>query len=1342
MPPPLVRHSFALSCVLVAGITTTEVQAATFTAKPAISASQVDYMVQGSFELPAIPASPGIVQNPTPSVWTFGGLSGYFTNGSPWGNPPVGTQALYIMDASSVSQTLTLPGGRLSLSVRAAVHNSDDQIISVRLDGNEIGRIAPTSAVYSTYVFDALLPGAGSHTLSFVGLTPGNKVAFLDDLKLVSVVAGGRNWSDPNTWDLGSVPTASDDVKVPADAVVLLDGTALAARNISVEGGELHCGDYDVGLSAESIVVEGRFVCGSPYSRYTYLSTLTLRGVPNAGSASGMGNKVLAAMPPGVIELHGEQRISWVQLSQNAAAGQKTLTLASPVDWKAGDEIVIAPSREVKTEGERATIASVTLSGLQLTLLKNLAYAHHGQQYTYTSGGNSWTVDERAEVGLLSRNIRIVGDDDPATSDDDTFGGHVMTMAGTTIHASGIELYRMGQKALKARYPFHWHMVGNAPGQYIVNSSVHESFNRCITVHQTNRVRVADNVCYDFLGHGYFLEDGNEEFNVFDGNLAVMARRPAKPPEGLPHPVLPLLTDYRDATASNGPAAFWISHPNNTYTNNVAAGSEGTGFWYHLEHSLPTNARDPSPNLAPFGTFDGNRVHSSRQGFSSCLGETGMDGIDTPATINDLSVNHTDQGIWPCGNNGLGVNTTFNRAIVANSRNGMQAPHPMDFNDSLFVAYTPNESPEADPLKEIPWFAISLYDQGFRLDDVHFVNYQRRNMSVFLNARAAHKLPVNYAQGLTFQNSPNLFRDIEDHAVAGNPVTYWSDAVHDNDGSLLGLIGSYALVPDHPLMTDASCLRPAALGTDGFACPYRYSHFRFELNGAAGNAAPVTVLRSDGAMDSTIHELFPTRFMHNFIVNGPYRYSYRFDQGIRRNEVWFWQLNGNPGDETVHELMDVPPTMEISPFAPWSAATSLSNLLSGPASRYYYRPESASLFVKMAPAGAPRFANQLLGVCMNPLVSYLCVPGNRGVTPPSVRITSSPTHTAGGSLIVTADVDSPLPVEATYLFMDDDDVAVSSSGSQSSLPYLLQHTINPDPGVHVLKLTVHTTDGGSPPKKYSYTAIQRLVVSDPISGEPAPRIAITNFDDVPYGTYDAATVPALQFQIKRPDLRPSGSHAHWLDNAVDKGDVSSPITLSGLPGGWHKLDVAPADADHTVRPMYARRSIFLVKNNVIADFEDGIDPRGLLSIAGSSTSGEISFYQGVPRLSRNDGGADDFIYMALPYSTTTGTNIKATYSLDLKPGLSWPAYQRVRIMHEGPTFALYAKYTGAGWVQLPLAVATPIYGTITNRDFTLPPALAGDTVEKIELRHSESDLYCSTACTSPVQHIWSVVLLP
>jgi hypothetical protein len=42
-----------------------------------------------------------------------------------------------------------------------------------------------------------------------------------------------------------------------------------------------------------------------------------------------------------------------------------------------------------------------------------------------------------------------------------------------------------------------------------------------VTVHATHFARVAHNVAYNIRGHTFFVEDGIETNNVFEGNLAI-----------------------------------------------------------------------------------------------------------------------------------------------------------------------------------------------------------------------------------------------------------------------------------------------------------------------------------------------------------------------------------------------------------------------------------------------------------------------------------------------------------------------------------------------------------------------------------------------------------------------------------------------------------------------------------------------------------------------------------------------------------------------------------------------------------------------------------------------------
>ncbi len=240
-------------------------------------------------------------------------------------------------------------------------------------------------------------------------------------------------------------------------------------------------------------------------------------------------------------------------------------------------------------------------------------------------GKITFDVDERGEVGLLTRNIKIQASADAEQS---SVGGHIMAMPSSKMYVEGVELNRMGQHLTKARYPIHWHLVGDAPGQYIKNAAIHDTYNRCVTVHGTNFLHIENNVTYNTVGHCFFLEDGIEHGNEFVRNLAIQTKchtsKPCVPTN------LAASGEPRTGTGPSGQAStdvllpsdntvssFWITNPDNVYRDNVAAGSDANGFWMSLpEH--PNGQFEGTeiskatwPRRTPFREFKGNVAHSN-----------------------------------------------------------------------------------------------------------------------------------------------------------------------------------------------------------------------------------------------------------------------------------------------------------------------------------------------------------------------------------------------------------------------------------------------------------------------------------------------------------------------------------------------------------------------------------------------------------------------------------------------------------------------------------------------------------------------------------------------------------
>ncbi|XP_021362398.1 transmembrane protein 2-like isoform X2 [Mizuhopecten yessoensis] len=185
-----------------------------------------------------------------------------------------------------------------------------------------------------------------------------------------------------------------------------------------------------------------------------------------------------------------------------------------------------------------------------------------------------------AEVALLDRNVLVEG----VTFGDDQHGGNIKCLEGfASCNFIDFELNLMGSHFPLGRYPIHFHLAGDVTGKAVVDSlSIHNSYARCVVLHFTHNLVVKNTLCFECLGHGFFLEDGGEKGNKFHHNLAVAPRR-----AGLP--------DKRDLIPSDKhPSGFFVTNPDNEFEGNVAVAAEGYGFHF----AFPKLPMGPSADLS------------------------------------------------------------------------------------------------------------------------------------------------------------------------------------------------------------------------------------------------------------------------------------------------------------------------------------------------------------------------------------------------------------------------------------------------------------------------------------------------------------------------------------------------------------------------------------------------------------------------------------------------------------------------------------------------------------------------------------------------------------------------
>ena len=483
-------------------------------------------------------------------------------------------------------------------------------------------------------------------------------------LATTSVSSG--NWGDPNTWDHG-VPDDTQRAIISTGHVVELSGIDHEARELVIQG-TLVATEGSTSttktLTSNWIHVNsgGVFEVGSATNRYDAnpfvvtlagddpTQTFTIEG----GGTISDNDAFLMVTSGGRLQFFGEEKLTYSKLSATAESGASQIVVADVIDrdfdgqlnpaidgvvnWKVGDQIVIASSNYDYSHEEVRTITAISKAGGQvfISLDAPLSHRHYGEIETYSNGARDWDIDLRAEVAVLNRSIRLQG---LATQDTDTFfgdrarynaglsqgfGGHTMfTSSAGQITLDSTQFDHMGQTGRLGRYPVHWHVALDRSGDILRGSSITNSNNRGVTVHGTLNLTIEDNLLHDIQGHGFFMEDGVETGNSFLRNI-VLGVHKVGGDEGSTDPFIVDTHDTAEQTANRflQSAAYWITNPANTWIGNISAGSEGTGYWFILPDS-PIGASSGismfngiSARTTNLGPFTYNLSHSSPVGLT------------------------------------------------------------------------------------------------------------------------------------------------------------------------------------------------------------------------------------------------------------------------------------------------------------------------------------------------------------------------------------------------------------------------------------------------------------------------------------------------------------------------------------------------------------------------------------------------------------------------------------------------------------------------------------------------------------------------------------------------------
>jgi hypothetical protein len=378
-------------------------------------------------------------------------------------------------------------------------------------------------------------------------------------------------WSSPATWGCSSGTLAECDgapnergdlVEIGPGNDILFDISTPVLSVLIIRGGSL-IWDVDqdgLELSAEYVViVDGHFEIGTEDEPMLNQATITIYGHHRSIHLPIYGAKCFAVRS-GTVDIHGAPVVpTWTFWEETADAGDSEIMIQTPnglTNWNVGDRMAIAPTGGANSivESEDRVITSIVdnadgthTSGLDAPL----NHMHTGVETQWEGFDGQFTLNQRAEIGLLSRNIKFQGSQNPAPwyqeipscdnfdeldlglgavqncfvdrfgneEGSDKFGAHMLFHSVTYAKVEYMEIHHAGQASELGRYPIHYHNSYDQPDSYLRGLGIWQTFNRAMTLHAVNNALFENNVAYNNMGHAYFMEDGVESDIILEQSV-------------------------------------------------------------------------------------------------------------------------------------------------------------------------------------------------------------------------------------------------------------------------------------------------------------------------------------------------------------------------------------------------------------------------------------------------------------------------------------------------------------------------------------------------------------------------------------------------------------------------------------------------------------------------------------------------------------------------------------------------------------------------------------------------------------------------------------------------------
>ncbi|GMI44241.1 hypothetical protein TrCOL_g12649 [Triparma columacea] len=327
-------------------------------------------------------------------------------------------------------------------------------------------------------------------------------------------------------------PSNPNDLFVTADSAVTLEASPVPySFNVIIVSGTLTI-DSNTHVRARRIEVlpEGTLVIG-PDATGVLIELLhdDCRGPSAPHPDDAVAVATSTCLRSGQIVSRGTTRIeaspvtSWTLMKANANTGDSVIEVAECHGWVPGATLVIA-NGALQNEAQELRISSVervstfedetesTNSFCIIHLASQLT--QHVHAFIFKTG-----PPVRQEVMYLKRNIVITGRMYGLASEPRHRQGVVVRQHKTgTMQISHTRVEHCGRIFI-GEYCLHFHLLNSSPSSFFRSNAVVDGISKGITVHGTHHSTVEDNVVYNVMGVGIYVENGKEMLNNFFANV-------------------------------------------------------------------------------------------------------------------------------------------------------------------------------------------------------------------------------------------------------------------------------------------------------------------------------------------------------------------------------------------------------------------------------------------------------------------------------------------------------------------------------------------------------------------------------------------------------------------------------------------------------------------------------------------------------------------------------------------------------------------------------------------------------------------------------------------------------